>query len=319
MHRLFREELNAATGKSEFVIAQNVDIRGFSDWSLQVDSAQTALYIKKVYAKLIDRYFSAASFVKPTGDGLLVVEAFDEPDLQEIARRTVNNAMEIVDSFPQLCSDEDMVNFPVPSDVGIGISRGTASRLASAERTLDYSGRVLNLASRLMDLARPRGVVFDDGYGLNLLNDAVAGEFRKDFAYMKGVAESEPLAVQCWPNEIEIPPWHQRPLDEERWEHLEITHKLKDIQQMSFRSYRQRLDPAPLHGYPVEGEVAYPAITPAGNKGSGTRYAKAKLTRSKVAGIQYAHINLDELAAQLIKFGVKAPWEVTVKISYRIP
>jgi hypothetical protein len=53
MHRDFRALLDEARGISEFVFAVNVDIRGFSDWSLTVDSAQTAIFVKKIYAKLI--------------------------------------------------------------------------------------------------------------------------------------------------------------------------------------------------------------------------------------------------------------------------
>lgn len=319
MHRLFRAELDAATGTSEFVIAQNIDIRGFSDWSLQVDSAQTALYIKKVYAKLIDRYFAGASFVKPTGDGLFVIEAFEEPDLAEIATRTIEAAMEIVNTFSQLCADEDMVNFPVPGAVGIGISRGTASRLASADRTLDYSGRVLNLASRLMDLARPKGVVFDDSYGLNLLPESVAEQFHTDTAYLKGVAESEPLTVHCWPGEITIPPWHQRPLNEERWEHKTLEMTLKEIRQSSFRIYRVELTPAPLPGTPVEVEVAYPGVTPSGKKASSTRYMHVQPSQTKVGGTQFANINLDELAEKLAAAKVKPSWGTAIKVSYQIP
>ena len=319
MHRLFRSELDAAIGASEFVIVQNLDIRGFSDWSLQVDSAQTALYIKKVYAKLIDRYFGKVSFFKPTGDGLLVVEAFEEAALNEIATRTVRNAMEIVQTFPNLCDDEDMVNFPVPDAIGIGISRGTASRLGSDDRTLDYSGRVLNLASRLMDLARPRGVVFDDGYGINLLPKDIADEFHTEPAYLKGVAESAPITVHCWPQEVEVPPWHQRPLDEEHWEHKHLKMTLKEIRESSFRTYRVQLNPAPLHGAPVEVEVAYPGVTPSGRKAASTRYLSVQPTIVTGGGLQYAHISLDDLDKQLTAANMKPSWQSAIKVSYQIP
>ncbi|HWN72178.1 MAG TPA: hypothetical protein VNN15_00050 [Solirubrobacterales bacterium] len=318
MHRLFRSELDSAIGVSEFVIAQNIDIRGFSDWSLQVDSAQTALYIKKVYAKLIDRYFANASFVKPTGDGLLVVEAFEEAALNEVATRTVQNAIEIVQTFPELCSDEDMINFPVPGNVGIGISRGTASRLASADRTLDYSGRVLNLASRLMDLARPRGVVFDDGYGINLLPKELAEGFHAESAYLKGVAESQPLAVHCWPDEVEIPAWHQKPLNEEQWEHKQFEMTLKEIRTSSFRRYRVELTPPPLYGAPVEAEVSYPGVTPSGRKATAVRYMAIKPLRHEAGGLKYAQIDLDDLDKKLTDAQMKPPWKATVKISYKV-
>lgn len=319
MHRLFRKALDDATGISEFVIVQNVDIRGFSDWSLEVDSAQTALYIKKVYAKLIDRFFSHASFIKPTGDGLLVVEAFEENDLAEVASRTVKDAIEIVENFASLCSDEDMINFSVPSKVGIGLSRGTASRLSSKTRTLDYSGRVLNLASRLMDLARPRGVVIDGGYGLNLLPEELATLFHQDSAYLKGIAPMQPLPVYCWPDDIEIPPWHKRPLGEERWEHKELTYTLREIQTMSFRRHRVDLDPAPLQETAIEGEVAFPALTPAGNKSTGITYLPIEMSRNATGGAHFAVFDLDDLADRLAANGVKPSWRVTIKVSYQVP
>jgi class 3 adenylate cyclase len=318
MHRLFREQLDEATGTSEFVIAQNIDIRGFSDWSLEVDSAQTALYIKKVYAMLIDNYFAKASFVKPTGDGLLVVQTFEENDLATVATKAVTDSMEIVENFHALCDDEDMINFPVPRDVGVGIARGTASKLASAERTLDYSGRVLNLASRLMDLARPRGVVMDEGYGLQLLPKPVADQLHEDTAVLKGIAPTEPVPVHCWPDEVEIPPWHKMPIGEERWEHKELKYTLKQVQKMTFTHYRLELTPAPLPGSTVECEVAFPETTPSGGKGAGTRYSEVKFTLSEARGAQFAHIDLPALIKTLIEKGVKATWELTIKLSYRV-
>jgi hypothetical protein len=81
MHRKFRELLATANGRSEFVVAVNLDIRGFSDWSRRVESSQTILYLTKVYPKLIDQYFADSWFFKPTGDGLLLVRPFVESEL----------------------------------------------------------------------------------------------------------------------------------------------------------------------------------------------------------------------------------------------
>ena len=81
MHREFRELLEKATGFSEFVVAINVDIRGFSPFSKTVESPEVAMFIKRVYMKLIDEYFSNASFFKPTGDGLLVILPYTEENL----------------------------------------------------------------------------------------------------------------------------------------------------------------------------------------------------------------------------------------------
>jgi len=81
MHRTFRKLLESAIGISEFIIAVNLDIRGFSSFSKEVESPSVAMFIKKVYMKLIDTYFSDASFFKSTGDGLLMIIPYTEKNL----------------------------------------------------------------------------------------------------------------------------------------------------------------------------------------------------------------------------------------------
>jgi len=53
-----------------------------------------------------------------------------------------------------------MLNFETPRR-SVLYRAGPATKLVSQDRTLDYSGRPLNLAARLMDFARPSGVVLD--------------------------------------------------------------------------------------------------------------------------------------------------------------
>jgi hypothetical protein len=71
--RLLRKLLNKGVSfTSEFVIAVNADIRGFTSFNETSDSKEAALFISKVYKKLISEYFPK-NFFKLTGDGLLVV------------------------------------------------------------------------------------------------------------------------------------------------------------------------------------------------------------------------------------------------------
>lgn len=319
MHRLLREELDAASGNSEFVIALNLDIRGFSDWSLRVDSSQTALYLKKLYAKLIDSYFSSASFIKPTGDGLLIVEAIDEDELTEALRRSLVNAKTIVKGFSDYCSAEPMINFPVPDKVGIGLARGSASRLASAERTLDYSGNVLNLASRLMDLARPEGVVVDEGFGLSLLEEDLIDDFVPRDVYLKGVAPNKPLGIYCWPSNIQIPAIHLKPLEEEQWKHKELRTTRREIEQSAVRYYRFELDATPLPLTEVTAEVSHAAVTAGGRKAQARiRKFPIKVNLDEVAGRPTAKFDQIALARQLKASRVGPTWDVSIKLSYRI-
>lgn len=319
MHHLFREELDAADGRSEFVIALNLDIRGFSDWSLKVDSAQTALYLKKLYAKLIDTFFQSASFIKPTGDGLLVIETIQEENLVPALSRSITNSKKIVEGFSEYCSDEAMINFAVPEKVGIGLARGSASRLASSDRTLDYSGHVLNLASRLMDLARPEGLVVDGNFGLPLLEEDLAGEFKKHAVYLKGVSPNTPIDVFCWPASIQIPSIHLKSLEEEDWKHKKLKTTRREMEQSSARFYRFDLAASPLPATKVTAEVSHAAPTPGGRKARGRiRKYRVGLILEEVAGSPTAKFDQKALVKRLKRLGVGPTWPVTVRVSYRI-
>jgi hypothetical protein len=319
MHRLLREKLDAASGNSEFVIAMNLDIRGFSDWSLKVDSAQTALYLKKVYAKLIDTYFTSASFIKPTGDGLLVIEAIEESQLTEALLRTITNSMEIIEQFGSLCSDEPMINFSVPEDVGIGLARGSASRLATEDLTLDYSGNVLNLASRLMDLARPNGLIVDGGFGLSLLPEDLGKKFFQKDVYLKGVSPNTPTSVDCWPSSIQIPAMHLKPLEEEEWDHANLDTNRQQLESSTSTNFRFDLEASPLPGTKVECEVTHAAVTAGGRKATNRQtFFPISVELDEVAGKPIARIDQKALAARLKTKGVGPSWDVGIKLSYRV-
>lgn len=165
MHRRFRQLLPNARGVSEFVIAAFLDIRSFSRFSMEVESPETAEYVKRVYIAALDNYFPNATFFKPTGDGLMIIIPFTEPSLREVANDAVAQSLRLVNDFSALVAGDPMINFDTPQRAGVGLSRGAACRLISGRQTLDYSGRVLNTAARLTNLARPAGVVFDASFG----------------------------------------------------------------------------------------------------------------------------------------------------------
>ena len=80
----------------EHVIVLNVDIRDFSTFSERVESVQAALYIKKVYQKLLAEYFPDATFFKPTGDGLLLIYSFDDESLKSVSRSVVKTSLRLI-------------------------------------------------------------------------------------------------------------------------------------------------------------------------------------------------------------------------------
>ena len=76
----FRKKLDDAEGVSKQVIVVNVAIRGFTNFCHTVESRQIGIHLVRIYSKRIDKHFHDAEFVKPTGDGLLVVFDYEDSE-----------------------------------------------------------------------------------------------------------------------------------------------------------------------------------------------------------------------------------------------
>jgi class 3 adenylate cyclase len=232
-----RKALEDARGQSESIFAVVADIREFSLFSKNHESPDVATYIKRVYIGLIDNYFPFAKFYKATGDGLLIAVPFDAHNLQEVAQKTVGACLNCVSEFADICHGDPMVNFATPDKIGFGIARGTACCLVSRNTVLDYSGHLLNLASRLMDHARPSGIVLDGAFGIELLDEETQGLFVAEKVCMRSVAETEPVTVYTLKGVVEIPEEARRPLSLETWEIESRTHKVRHWRKTDVPTY----------------------------------------------------------------------------------
>jgi class 3 adenylate cyclase len=216
--KILRERLENATGQPEHVIAVNLDIRGFSSFCERNESANVVTYIREACKNLIDRHFPQAPFIKMTGDGLLIVSPCQKGKLDEDANHALNACQKVHQSFPSLV-DDPMVNIKKPQKIGIGLSRGAAFRIVANGGTLDYSGRVLNLASRLMNLARPSGIVFDCEFltGITAPSD-LEETFSKSKVWLWGIAESDPIEIYySKAYGTSIPAMYKKRLDLRKW------------------------------------------------------------------------------------------------------
>ena len=243
MHREFLKLLEEATGVSEFVIAVNLDIRGFTPFCQSVESLQVATYVTKVYSKIINGYFKNASYYKPTGDGLIIIIPYDRENLKEIANQTIESCLNLLENFASLCVGNHMINFPTPEKIGIGLTRGSACCIRSGDKTLDYSGRILNLASRLMDVARPSGIVFDESFGIDLLSEK-RELFSEEMVYVRGVAEENPMEIYYTKRYTLIPDSYKKPLKEPKWKTERRNYLFKTLKRL--KSLRLDLDKKPL-------------------------------------------------------------------------
>jgi len=313
-----RKKLETAVGTTEHIIALILDIRGFTPFCKEEESLNVANFIKRVYIRTIDDYFPKASFYKPTGDGLLIVMSYTQQSLKDTLETTIKKSLSLLQDFGKLCEGDEMVYFATPNKVGIGISRGAACCISSGGTVVDYSGRVINLASRLNDLARPCGVVFDSGLGISLLPKEIQELFVSENVYIRGVAEDKPIAIYYTKGLTIIPPSRKEPLIEPRW--ITLTETVKYAKLM-----KNQLSGAILHSFPLKEkpldenqiyiEVGFKEI-------DGTRHwYEYNVTDKGVTYLQrgtryYVKFTFSELLKDLGKLGAKKDSIITFDFSY---
>ena len=311
MHRDFKRLLRNARGESEFVIALNIDIRGFSEFSMTVDSSETAIYVKRVYAEIIEQFFPKSKFFKPTGDGLLVIEGFTERTLERRVFETVNACLTLVKEFPNLTSDDRMINFEVPPRLGIGASRGAACRLVSGTKTLDYSGRVLNLASRLMMHARPKGLVFDSAFGPELLTKEMIERFDSDTVFLKGIAEDTPVTVY-YSRDVKIDEIARRPLSEIVWLKNDRQFTLRQIKDPHPTPYWELRNPPTTDPSQIQVKVIASSA-----KQTNMTWDYKHFTHDFETGVDVVRVNVDYIPELVKNWGVRRNDSViTVRVFY---
>lgn len=218
-----------ATGTAEHILSIVIDIRGFSNFCLGKDSFDVANYIKNVYTKIIDQYFPNAAYYKPTGDGLLVIFSFPNKDIKEFLSEQIRKCYSLLSDFRNLCDDNPLINFETPDKIGMGLSRGSACKISVGSKTLDYSGKVINLAARLMNLARPSGIVFDSSLGFGLLPSEIQGYFLQDEVYLRGITEGKPIVIYYTKDHTIIPQSAKQPPKEPKWETVTEQWKFGEI------------------------------------------------------------------------------------------
>lgn len=218
MKQKFADALVEAQGRSEFIIVVVADIRGFSAFSTTNESPNIAMFIKRFYLQLINKYFVTANFVKPTGDGLLMTFPYSEKNLLKVSETVVTSCIACLTDFPTVCSNDPMINFQVPKSIGFGIARGTACCLYSGEEILDYSGHLLNLASRLNDLARPSGIIIDGNFIKTVIPESARESFVEQQVYIRSIAELIPVDVLYLKDYVQIPEAALSPLIVENWQ-----------------------------------------------------------------------------------------------------
>jgi class 3 adenylate cyclase len=319
MYRQLKTLLPSAKGESHPVVVIFLDIRGFSSFAKIAESVDAAIYLRSIYLKILDDYFPNFSFFKPTGDGLMIILNFEDVEqLTQTINDAVNASLRLIQDFPTLTAKDPMINFTVPDALGIGLSRGSATALVSDDQVLDYSGRPLNLAARLMDLARPRGVVFDESLGWELLKIELRNKFSRELAYIRGISEDSPINVYVMTNEVQLADVNRRPIHKYEW-------RTTEREEMSLKALRQRgnflfdLPEEPALADDIRVHVSYPMVTVSGRKHpSFITQPIYKAVLEKRRGNSFAIIDCSRIADELANKGVKETWQVKVLVEYAV-
>lgn len=318
MHRELEKLLKTATGDSRFVVVVFLDIRGFSSFAKLAESSESALFLKSAYLTIVESFFKDASFFKPTGDGLLIILDYNETTLEEAVQKAVEMSIALVEAFPTICDNDPMVNFEVPAHLGIGLARGAATRLHTGDKVLDYSGRPLNLAARLMDIARPAGVVFSDDLGLSLLGQDLLNRFDAADVYVRGLAEDKPMSVHYLTEITVIADSYKRPLHRVHV-HADtpIEVSVRELEEMG--NFRFKLTKEPVDRANVTVCARFPDVTRSGKK------AKSRQTVTEVPGVFgedadgiFVRALMPALAERVKARGAKATWVGKVRVEYLV-
>jgi len=150
-----------------------------------------------------------------------------------------------------------MINFAVPQFIGFGIARGTACCLYSGEEILDYSGHLLNLASRLNDLARPSGIVIDGNFLRSVLPENLTAAFAEQKVFLRGIAETEPVTVMYLTEAVKIPHSALAPLSADTWLAKEYDYTLAALRKLS-SGFQIALSPSARSKDRIKITVSYP-------------------------------------------------------------
>jgi len=225
--------LEGAGGKSEDVISIFLDIRGFTEFCKLEDDKNIATYVTKLYRKILTDYFPDITFSKPMGDGLFLVQKYEEQNAKETIITLVSSCLKLVEEFHNIIDNDIMIIFDTPNQVGIGFVRGPACCIYNGENIIDYSGKRLNHAARLMNKARPSGLIMDYASVVGILPPEIIELFNEDAICLRGVAEKHPIKILYQKSNVTIKESDRTPINEPKWELEEYEFLVKEIKRFT--------------------------------------------------------------------------------------
>ena len=235
--------------------------------------------------------------------------------MKEMSQKVIASCIKCHSEFGTLCDGEPSINFDVPRKIGIAVARQSACCLISGETVIDYSGRLLNLTSRLNDLARPSGIVIDGGFGINLLSDEQRSQFEEATVYLDGIAEDEPIQVYFTKEFTTIPKRNKQPIAEKRWQHVEESKPYREL--LKRWSFIYDLKSEPLSPDDIKVTVRYPKVIQGRIQKGYFKFHDFGAFKYKMeAGKPCVVVDFKELCRRLEQRQVGKNMNVTIDIAY---
>jgi class 3 adenylate cyclase len=145
-----------------------VDIRGFTDWAKD-NQFEIKKLINLTYSTGVDIFGQRKEqsylqrVVKYLGDGFFAALEYkdDESDhFISTMNQTIDNSCQFIKVFKKKVFDSNLHD-KNSLGIGIGISFGSAIRFNMPGMPIDYSGKCVNISSRLCDVALDKEIVLE--------------------------------------------------------------------------------------------------------------------------------------------------------------
>lgn len=209
--RRLRSPLDVSAGRgapAERVLASALflDVRGFTRWSCALeqegaDPGRVTSFLQDFYQMVSHQLKGLISCVKFEGDGVMVVAEGDAQASRHLLTEQLLAVRELTREFQAhpVARNEEL-------ELGGGFVHGRMVRFLTGPGAVDYVGYRVNLAARLCDRARPRGLLVCADPELDReAEPRIAAAFREVFGEggadtigeMKGIPRSE-VRVLRW-------------------------------------------------------------------------------------------------------------------------
>jgi class 3 adenylate cyclase len=168
-----------------YTIAMFFDLRGSTRWADEVMAGDFDC-IRDFIDALREWVVNEASkppqvcptFVKFLGDGFMCIWEVEKDSLTKHANAVIELACDLSVRYPSWAKEiKAVLPWKPPDGIGFGVDVSNAIRLTFENGSDDYLGSPVSLASKMQNMARPRGVVIQERTWRDILDEKLRDRF----------------------------------------------------------------------------------------------------------------------------------------------